>query len=252
MSSLKEIVNYIDDLLQPYLFQDYCPNGLQVEGRSNVNKIVAGVTACQALIDEAIKANADALLVHHGYFWKGEDACIVGMKRSRILALLENNISLISYHLPLDAHPVYGNNVSLANQLDIKVDGPINQNSQPGIVFTGQLAKPLSGNDFNQLISKRLKRDALYIPGPTKHIQTIAWCTGGAQSYIEQAVAKGVDAYLTGEVSEQTVHIARENNIHFYAAGHHATERYGVQSLGQHLADEFAINYQFIDIDNPA
>jgi dinuclear metal center YbgI/SA1388 family protein len=250
MVKLTELIRHCDDLLETDRFNDYCPNGLQVEGRDSVDNIVSGVTASQALIDRAIEQKADAILVHHGYFWKGEDARIVGMKRRRIEALLGAGISLIAYHLPLDAHPVLGNNARLGQKLGISVEGQFGP-GQPPIGLYGSLASPMPVVDFLTLIEAQLERTPLHIPGDLKQIQRLAWCTGGAQSYIEHAVELGVDLFLSGEISEQTTHIARETGIHYVAAGHHATERYGVQALGEYLADHFGINHIYVDIDNP-
>lgn len=251
MVHLRELISYCDDLLEADRFQDYCPNGLQVEGREPINKLVTGVTASQALIDAAIESGADTLLVHHGYFWKGEDARITGLKKQRIASLLSNDISLIAYHLPLDAHPVYGNNVQLADQLGLIVDGVYQHGTEPSLVMHGRLEEPMSGKAFATYMAEVLQREPLHIDNMSQEVNTVAWCTGAAQGYIEQAVELGVDAYVTGEVSESTVHIARETGIHFYAAGHHATERYGVKALGEHLAANFDMDQQFIDIDNP-
>jgi dinuclear metal center YbgI/SA1388 family protein len=250
MVNLDELVSHCDDLLEIDRFRDYCPNGLQVQGKEQVRTIVSGVTACQALIDAAIEQHADAILVHHGYFWKGEDARIVGMKRRRIHSLLNADISLLAYHLPLDAHPLLGNNAQLAQKLGITVEGQFGR-EQPAIGLYGSLQTATPIADFLSLVSAQLERQPLHIPGDLKQIQRIAWCTGGAQSYIEQAVELGVDLFLSGEISEQTTHIARETGTHYVAAGHHATERYGVQALGEHLAGHFAINHIYIDIDNP-
>lgn len=250
MMQLRELTGYCDDLLEIDRFRDYCPNGLQVEGKEQLSSIVSGVTASQALIDAAIEAGADALLVHHGYFWKGEDERITGLKKQRIASLLQAGISLIVYHLPLDAHPVYGNNVQLAKELQISVEGHM-PGSDPAIGLYGRLSQPVSGATFAEHITNALGRAPLHIENMTQQVATVAWCTGAAQGYIEQAVNLGVDAFISGEISEQTVHIARETGIHYYAAGHHATERYGVQALGEHLAAEFGLKHQFIDIDNP-
>lgn len=249
-TTLKELTNAADELLQPQNFQDYCPNGLQVEGKPQVSKLVTGVTACQALLDQAFANEADAVLVHHGYFWRGEDAVIVGMKRRRIATLLQHGISLLAYHLPLDAHPELGNNAQLAELLGIRVSAGL-QAHEPSIGNVGELAEALGGAEFAHHLAARLGREPLHIAGEGKKIKSIAWCTGAAQDYIQQAIDLGVDAYLTGEASEQTVHTAREAGIHFYAAGHHATERYGVQAVGKYLAQKFGLEHQFIDIDNP-
>ncbi|MDE0731932.1 MAG: Nif3-like dinuclear metal center hexameric protein [Gammaproteobacteria bacterium] len=249
--SLKELESKLLQLLKPEQFSDYCPNGLQVQGRSQIQKIVTGVTACQALIDAAALQNADAILVHHGYFWRGEDQSITGLKKARIGKLLEHDINLLAYHLPLDVHSELGNNVQLAKLLEIDIEGDIYKQNNHGLVLEGRLNQTRSFEEFSDFVSGRLNRPCFAVQGGSKEINSIAWCTGAAQNYIEMAVDAGVDAYLTGEVSEQTVHIAREAGIHFFAAGHHATERYGVQAVGKYLADEYNIEHQFIDIDNP-
>lgn len=250
MVQLKDLLNYSNNTLEIERFQDYCPNGLQVEGKTEVKKIVSGVTASQALIDAAIAEKADVLLVHHGYFWKGEDARIIGLKYNRVRSLIDAGINLVAYHLPLDAHPLYGNNAKLAELLELDIAGSFpSGNSAVGMY--GSLKSPMSVADFSQKITKVLDREALHIGDNNEQIQTIAWCSGAAQSYITDAAELGVDAYLTGEISEQTVHLAREYGLHFFAAGHHATERYGVQAFAEHLASHFDLEHQFIDIPNP-
>lgn len=245
------LLQHLETLLQPHTFRDYSPNGLQVSGRETISHIVTGVTASQALIDAAIEQGADTILVHHGYFWKGEDERVVGIKRERLKALLTHDINLIAYHLPLDSHPVYGNNIQLAERLSLKVDGPIDAHDPtvPGLV--GRLPQAMTGADFSLWLAERLDREPLHIGEETDIIESIAWCTGAAQSYLQRAVDLGVDAFLTGEVSEPTVHLARETGIHFFSAGHHATERYGVKVLGEYLAEQFDLTVEFIDIDNP-
>lgn len=229
-------------------FHDYAPNGLQVEGRRNVQRVVTGVTACQDLLDAAIAVEADAILVHHGYFWKNEPAVVRGMKRNRLKALLVNDINLYGYHLPLDAHPVLGNNAQLAELFGIAVQGEV----MPLVPY-GELEKPLSGEELRQRIEVILDRKVLHsAQGGPEEISRIAWCSGGGQGFIQQAAEFGVDAFISGEVSEQTIHIAREMGLHFYAAGHHATERYGVKALGEWLESEHGLDVMFIDIDNPA
>ena len=250
--ALRKLESELSNLLKPELFSDYCPNGLQLEGRAEVRKLITGVTACQALIDAAIDEKADVVLVHHGYFWRGEDQSITGLKKNRLQALMKHDISLFAYHLPLDAHPELGNNAQLAKVLGLEVEGSLDPTSKTPIVFSGSLKQPASFAGFKKLLEDRLQRVPLAIEGRVKKIKSIAWCTGAAQSFIELAVAAGVDAYLTGEISEPTVHIARESGIHFFSAGHHATERYGVQAVGKYLAEKFSIQHQFIDIDNPA
>jgi len=250
MIQLKDLLNYSNNVLEIERFRDYCPNGLQVEGKTKIKKIVSGVTASQALIDAAIKEGADVLLVHHGYFWKGEDARIIGLKYKRVRSLIESGINLLAYHLPLDAHPLYGNNAKLAEILNLNIAGSFPSGSD-AVGMYGTLKTPMSAADFSQKIASGLDREPLHIGDNNEQIHTIAWCSGAAQNYIEAAAELGVDAYLTGEVSEQTVHIAREHGLHFYAAGHHATERYGVQAFAEHLASHFALSHQFIDIQNP-
>ncbi|MDH0896952.1 MULTISPECIES: Nif3-like dinuclear metal center hexameric protein [unclassified Pseudomonas] len=248
--ALTTLVEEADRFLGAARISDYCPNGLQVEGRPQVRRIVSGVTASQALLDAAVEAEADVVLVHHGYFWKGENACITGMKRRRLQTLLGNDISLLAYHLPLDLHPEVGNNVQLARQLDITVEGPLDPDNPRVVGLLGSLAEPLSPRDFARRVQDVLGREPLLVEGQGM-VRRIGWCTGGGQGYIDYAIAAGVDLFLTGEASEQTFHSARENGISFVAAGHHATERYGVQALGDHLARRFALEHLFIDCPNP-
>ena len=247
----EQLVNYLDTLLNVAAFDDYCPNGLQVEGRAEINSIIGGVTASQALINAAIQEGADTLLVHHGYFWKGEDPRVVGMKHQRLMSLLDAGMNLLAYHLPLDAHPELGNNAQLARLLGLKTTGSFGSGKGPDIGLVGEVTAPCTAEAFAELLTTSLGRIPLHIPGKEGKIHTIAWCSGAAQGFIQQAAALGVDAYLTGEVSEQTVHEARELGIHFFSAGHHATERGGVQALGAHLADKYGISFRFEDIDNP-
>jgi dinuclear metal center YbgI/SA1388 family protein len=248
--ALTTLLDEADRFLGAARIADYCPNGLQVEGRPQVRRIVSGVTASQALLDAAVEADADVVLVHHGYFWKGENPCVVGMKQRRLKTLLNNDISLLAYHLPLDLHPQVGNNVQLAQQLDITVEGPLDPENPKVVGLVGSLDEPMSARDFARRVQEVLGREPLLIEG-SQMIRRIGWCTGGGQGYIDQAIAAGVDLYLTGEASEQTVHSARENDISFIAAGHHATERYGVQALGEYLAKRFALEHLFIDCPNP-
>ncbi len=248
---LNRLVNYLDKELQIHRFRDYCPNGLQVEGKSEVTRIVTGVTACQKLIDVAIEKQADAILVHHGYFWKGENEAISGIKKQRIQALLKHDISLLAYHLPLDSHPDWGNNVQLAKVLDFEISGPIDQNDPTVPGYIGALKQPMSAKQLSKHVAKSLNRSPQHIGEEDDIINTIAWCTGGAQSYMSYAIDQGIDAYLTGEISEPSVHNARETGTHFFAAGHHATERYGAKALGEHLQAHFGLDVEFVDIDNP-
>ncbi|WP_181298317.1 Nif3-like dinuclear metal center hexameric protein [Pseudomonas sp. Q2-TVG4-2] len=249
--ALTTLVDEADRYLNTAKISDYCPNGLQVEGRPQVRRIVSGVTASQALLDAAVEAQADVVLVHHGYFWKNEDPRVVGIKQRRLKTLLNNDISLLAYHLPLDVHPEVGNNVQLARLLGLIVEGSLEPDNPRSVGLVGSLDTPLAPADFMRRIQTVLGREPLMIEGAGL-IRRIAWCTGGAQGYIDQAVTAGVDAYLTGEVSEPTVHIARESGLSFFAAGHHATERYGVQALGDYLAKRFAVEHLFIDCPNPA
>lgn len=251
MLDRRELLKHLDALLQTSRFRDYCPNGLQVAGREHISRIVTGVTASQALIDRAIEVGADTILVHHGYFWKGEDERVVGIKKERLKALLTNDINLIAYHLPLDAHPVYGNNAQLADILNLQTDGLLNEADPYSVGNIGRLPRPMSGKEFCAWLGECLQREPLHIGEETDTIETIAWCTGGAQSYLQQAVDAGVDAFLTGEINEPAVHLARETGTHFFSAGHHATERYGVKALGEYLAEEFGVDVEFIDVDNP-
>ncbi len=251
MANLKELVEYTDTLLGVAGFRDYCPNGLQVEGRREVRYLVSGVTACMALIEAASEAGADALLVHHGYFWKGEDACITGMKQRRLRHLLGADISLLAYHLPLDAHVRLGNNTQLARVLEFEPEGSFGSEPDLQLGQYGHLSRGLDGAALATHIGERLGRVPLHIPGAAARIETVGWCSGAAQSYIEAAAARGLDAFISGEISEQTVHVARETGIHYFAAGHHATECYGVQALGAHLAEQFGIRHEFVDIENP-
>ncbi len=244
------LLQEIEQFLNVNAISDYCPNGLQVEGKAQIKRIVSGVTASQALIDAAIELQADAILVHHGYFWKGEDQCVIGMKQRRIKALLTHDINLLAYHLPLDVHPEVGNNVQLAQRLGLTVTGPLEPGNPRSVGLIGTLDTPLSAKDFAARIESVLSRAPLVFD-QHKPIQSVAWCTGGAQGYIEQAIAAGVDAYLTGEVSERTFHEAQENGISFFAAGHHATERYGVQALGEWLVKRFGIEHHYVECDNP-
>jgi dinuclear metal center YbgI/SA1388 family protein len=245
---LKQLCDFCDDYLKVDDFNDYCPNGLQVEANPVVEHIVCGVSASQALIEAAIDAGADTLIVHHGYFWKGEAQPITGIKGRRIGSLLRNNINLLAFHLPLDAHPEVGNNVQLARVMDWQVTG---SGGEQGLLFEGYLPRPASLEQLAQQLESRLDTRPLAISGGEHAIERIAWCTGAAQGFIEAAAAAGVDAFVSGEVSEPTVHAAREMGIHYIAAGHHATERYGVQALASEIGRRFGVREQFIDIANP-
>jgi len=244
----EELVNYLDGLLQPGRFRDYCPNGLQVEGRPEIVRLVAGVTASQALVDAAVERHADAILVHHGWFWKGEDGRVTGIRRKRLGSLLASDINLLAYHLPLDAHPELGNNAQLALRLGWLPEGRFGEQD---IAWHGALAEACELPALTARVAAVLGRPPLVVAGDGRPVRRIGWCSGGAQGYFEQAIALGVDAYLSGEISEQTVHLARESGVAYLAAGHHATERYGVQALAGHLAQQFGIACEFVDLDNP-
>ncbi len=249
MATLKHFTSYINELLDIDGFKDYAPNGLQVEGKEKLKKIVTGVSATQALIEAAIESDADAILVHHGWFWDKEDPRIIGMKYRRLKLLMQHDISLLGYHLPLDAHPEFGNNAQLAKRLDIQVEGVMDEQ---GVGNFGRLAEYTSLEDFGEKIATALERKPLLISAGDHAIRRIAWCSGGAQGWINKAADAGVDAFISGEISEHTVHIARESGVHYIAAGHHATERYGVKALGEHVSAKFGLLCEFIDIDNPA
>jgi dinuclear metal center YbgI/SA1388 family protein len=245
-----KLANYLEQALDITRFRDYCPNGIQVEGRAGIKTIVTGVTASLALIEAAVAAKADAILVHHGYFWRGEDPRVVGARQKRLKLLLMHDINLFAYHLPLDAHADFGNNAQLARQLGLTADGRFGENAlgwlgvaaNDGIKTVGELA---------QVVEKRLGRAPLVIGDLAQPLGRIGWCTGAAQNMLGDAIAAGATAYLSGEISEPTVHLAREAGVAYLACGHHATERYGVQALGAHVADQFGIAHRFIDIANP-
>lgn len=248
MVNLQELVAYCNERLQVESFEDYCPNGLQVEAGNQVCRLVTGVTASMQLIEAAIEAGADTLLVHHGYFWKNEPAAISGMKGRRISRLIKQNINLVAYHLPLDAHPELGNNRQLALRLGLEEAAPLPV--EGGLIWGVELPDPVDPAVFAEQIGSALGREPLHIRG-AEEISRLAWCTGGAQGFIERVADLGYDTYITGEVSESTVHVARERGMNFFAAGHHATERYGVQALGRELAEKFSLKHEFLDIWNP-
>lgn len=247
-----QLEKILNEKLSPQLIKDYAPNGMQVEGKSEIKRIVTGVTASQALIDKAIELEVDALLVHHGYFWKGEPEPIRGMKGKRIRSLIKSDINLYGYHLPLDIHPELGNNAELARLLDIEVEGGLEGHPQSVALF-GHLKQAMTGADFANKINHVLNREPLHIApdNAEKMIETVGWCTGGGQDFIELAAQHGLDAFISGEISERTTYTARELDIHYFSAGHHATERYGIKALGEWLAQEHGLDVTFIDIDNP-
>lgn len=250
-----QLVQWLDNYLQAPRFKDYCPNGLQVEGTPTVQHIVTGVTASQALLEAAVERGADTVLVHHGWFWKNEDARIRGMKKKRLAFALEHDLNLIAYHLPLDAHPEVGNNTQLALQLGLQQDK--DEDGQPigigpsGLIQLGYLETPDTLENVAKRLCQQLQRSPLVVGNPQQVIQRVAWCTGGAQGFMTEAIDAGVDLYISGEASEPTYHYALESNTAYIGAGHHATERYGVKALGDKVAAQFGVKVEFIDINNP-
>lgn len=252
----EELRTHLDGLLEAARFRDYCPNGLQVEGSAEVRRILCGVTASQALIDEAVRRKVDAILVHHGWFWRGEDGRVTGFRKRRMATLLAHDINLFAYHLPLDAHAELGNNAQLAALLGWQVTGRF---AEQDIGFLGVPPAPSPGiprritsvGDIAAKLETVLGRPPLLIGDGTRPVAKIAWCSGGAQGYFEQAILAGADVYVSGEISEQTVHLARESGVPYIAAGHHATERYGVQALGRHLVIHCGIACDYVELDNP-
>lgn len=256
MAQLNDILTWCDEQLLPHEFKDYAPNGLQIEGKHKIKKIVSAVTASLDAIEQAIELKADALLVHHGYFWKGEDYPIVGMKGKRIKQLIKHDISLIAYHLPLDTHPELGNNRAIADLLGLNNIRPLDETTRHSIGNIGELNTALKPEEFQQLLKKQLQihptdTPILHLPASRSKIKTVGFCTGAAQGYIYQAEKMGCDAFISGEVSERTFYEARELNVHYFACGHHATERYGVQRLGLALVQQFGIDHQYVELYNP-
>lgn len=239
---------YLDTLLEAGRFRDYCPNGLQVEGRAEVRRVVCGVSASQVLVDTAAARGADAILVHHGWFWKSEDGRIAGHRKRRLATLLAHDISLFGYHLPLDAHAEFGNNAQLAQRLGWSVDGRF---AEQDIGFLGAPAAATTAGAVAAALEAALGRAPLLVGPAERAVTRLAWCSGGAQGYFEQAVAAGADVYVSGEISENTVHLARETGVPYIAAGHHATERYGVMALARHLAERHGIECEYVELDNP-
>ena len=248
MPSLGEIIDYCDTRLNISAFDDYCPNGLQVEAGWEVRRIVTGVTASLALVEAARNAQADLLLVHHGYFWKGEPQVLTGMKGRRVRELFAAGLSMAAYHLPLDAHPELGNNARLGELLGFPGGAPVNAD---GLLWGCELPQALEAGHLQARLEELTGREPLLLSGGSHSIRRVAWCTGGAQSWLDKAADLGFDAYITGEASEASYHIARERNIHFLAAGHHATERYGIQALGEELSRHFGVEHRFVDQPNP-
>lgn len=251
MAQLQDILQWCDQTLLNSEFKDYAPNGLQIEGKADVKKIVCAVTASLDAIDAAIEAQADLLLVHHGYFWKGEPAPITGMRGARIKKLIQHDISLVGYHLPLDAHPSLGNNAAIAELLELENIQALNPNDRHPIGNIGYLKQAVSAEAFKQQLSDVFNREIIHLPSTTEKIQKIGFCTGAAQDFITQAAEQGCDAYISGEVSERTFYEARELNVHYFACGHHATERYGVQRLAQALSKQFDVEAIYYEQGNP-
>lgn len=241
------IEKHLANTLDINRFRDYCPNGLQVEGRAEIRRVVSGVTASLALLEAAVALQADMVLVHHGYFWRGEDPRVVGPRQRRLKLLLENDINLFAYHLPLDAHPELGNNARLAQVLGLEPDGRFGEQD---LGWLGMSPARTVG-ELAERVGRALGRAPLVIGDADQPIARIGWCTGAAQNAMDAAINAGATAYLSGEISEQTVHLARETGVAYLACGHHATERYGVQAVGDHLAREFGLEHSFVDIPNP-
>lgn len=250
MPTRQDLDRHLSQILEPGRFKDYGPNGLQVEGREEIRHLVCGVTASLALIEAAIAARADAILVHHGLFWRGQDGRVTGWMKQRLQRLLQQDISLFAYHLPLDAHPELGNNAQLGRQFGWQADARFGDQD---LGFVAPLAHSQTLNALSAQLREGLGRDVVAVPGDGRPLRRVAWCTGGAQGYFEAAIAAGADVFVTGEISEPQAHYAAETGVAFVAAGHHATERYGVQALGARLVAELpGLSQQFIDIENPA
>ncbi len=249
MVSREALVSHLNDLLEVETFKDYCPNGLQVEGRSEIQRLACAVTASLAVIEAAVAWGADALLVHHGYFWKGEAAPLVGLKQRRIRALLAVEMNLLAYHLPLDAHPELGNNARWGAAMGWR---PSERFGEYRLGWLGWCEPAITPEALQHALQRVLGREPLWLPGDEhRRIEKVAWCSGGADGWFQAAVDAGADAFVTGEVSEPCYHLARESGVHFFAAGHHATERFGVQALGEHLQARFGLEWRFIDQPNP-
>lgn len=246
---------WLDETLQPHRFRDYCPNGLQVEGNSTISHIITGVTASRALLEEAIRRKADAVFVHHGWFWKNEDARIIGTKRERIALALQHGLNVFAYHLPLDAHPELGNNAQLARVLgwtpDRDAEGNPRTCGPEGLIWLGRCQPDMTLETLGRHVAATLGREPLVFGPPGQKIERVAWCTGGAQGWMQEAMDAGAQAYLTGEASEPNFHLANEAGVGFIGAGHHATERYGAQAVGQAIAERFGIRVEFVDLANP-
>ncbi len=249
MAERSEVESCLRKLLEPDRFRDYGPNGLQVEGRREVRRLVSGVTASLAFIDAAIAAGADALLVHHGLFWRGHDGRLTGWLRERVARLVRHDVNLFAYHLPLDAHPELGNNAQFGRRLGLVADARFGEQD---LGFIGGAGRPLVLDELAATAAAALARAPLVVPGDGRPLARVAWCTGGAQGWFEAAVAAGADAFLTGEISEPQAHLARETGVAFLACGHHASERYGAPAVAARVAAELGLEHAFIDVDNPA
>ena len=246
MIDILELKNYCDNLLEIEKFKDYCPNGLQISGKNKIKKIVCGVSANLEFIKKSISKKTDAIFVHHGFFWKNENPCLVGIKKDRIAQILAKNISLFAYHIPLDAHNNLGNNYQIGKLLGITNT----INVENSLLWCGNLEKKISQKEFISLVEKKISYKPTLFTKSNKKIKKIAWCTGAGQDFIEKAIDLGADIYLSGEVSERIPHIAYESNIIYCQAGHHATERYGIQALGKHISNKFSLDYEYIEIKN--
>ena len=246
---IRELIQRLDGILDPSSYRDYAPNGLQVQGRRDVKRLVTGVTASLDLIEAAAAQGADAILVHHGWFWKGEEARITGIRYQRISRLIESGMHLIGYHLPLDDHPEIGNNALLGRELGFIADGRFGEEN---LGWIGQPEEELPVRSLAERIKRHLKREPLLVGPADKRIKRVAWCSGAAQDMIEAAAEAGTDCFVSGEISERTTHLARELGIAYLACGHHATERFGIRALGEWIAREHGIQVEFVDVDNPA
>ncbi|MHA3890788.1 Nif3-like dinuclear metal center hexameric protein [Acinetobacter sp. GXMZU3951] len=251
MAALQEIIQWCNDTLKTHEFKDYAPNGLQIEGKSEVKKIVCAVTASQEAIDAAVAQQADLLLVHHGYFWKGEAYPITGMRGKRIKTLIQHDISLVAYHLPLDSHPMLGNNAAIADLLELEIFEALDASERHPIGNIGYLKQALTPEDLKNFLTERLGFQTIHLPADKKTIQKVGFCTGAAQDFISKAAEQNCDAYISGEVSERTYYEAKELDVHYYACGHHATERYGVQRLGKAISEQFNLEYSYFELNNP-
>ncbi|MCL4143712.1 UNVERIFIED_CONTAM: hypothetical protein GTU68_030777 [Idotea baltica] len=252
MEQRDDVIEYINRTLGVSSIKDYCPNGLQIAGCEQIEHLVSGVTASQRFLDAAITAGADAVLVHHGYFWRGEPPELTGMKLARIRTILDADLSLLAYHLPLDVHPELGNNAQLGKLFGFEVEGRVAAGGTDGLLFYGRLYEPLENSAFIDHVSRKLGRSVTAVGRSERLIKRVAWCSGGAQRFLPQAACLGVDAFISGEISEQTTHEARENEVLYVAGGHHATERLGVQALGEKLSEQLQLTHRFIDVENPA